>query len=247
MCIDQWRISHVSGDVTVPRTLCQALAFRNFEFSPLEIQLVAKSVLKDADCDLALDGKLYPTADQCCLGPKTTDPIPITYVIVPWRKLFPLPITKKTTHDHSAVSDNLRALIGNILFVSDWRDEDCNPAFSNPELIDCTELAASLGIPGTTPHWGIGANIAIIALQSKHLHKPTLLDAGFAYFWYAAPDQPQWGLTRSIRTGRPALREWVLSRSGDYTVVDYWRREFTRDCQPPNDEFWENCAREVRS
>jgi hypothetical protein len=54
----------------------------------------------------------------------------------------------------------------------------------------------------------------IFSVQVGRLYKPTWVDAGFTFYWYAAPEVMDHGLTRDLHDGKPRFNEWVARKAG---------------------------------
>lgn len=248
MCVKRWKISYTQGDLNDRRQIREALAYQNFLGSPAAIQSKAVDAMQGKDCDALLDGPMQPATEQCCLG----DSVPIeggtSYLVVTKKSLFPIPAST-TVLEPSYLLDNVLALRRKAIFISNWTDDEGKTVLPKPGQVDCGVLARELGLCGVS--WKRGSEIAILALQVKQAHKPTWLDSGLSFFWYAAPHRGKWGLTRSLETGQPRLREWMLPKQdGAFVVVEYWKRNVAQDCDlhPENlsERYWESCAKEIR-
>lgn len=246
MCVDQWQASYVNGDLNERKTLCEALSYRNFDNSPDYVRTIAVQVLQGLDCAKAMEGGVFrPSNIQCCLGEKSPFEGTSAYLVISKKDLFPT--TSGAVIPPEYMLEPLRnGIRRNVLFISDWCDNNGAPVLPGPDQVDCGALAEALGMYGS--HWRQGSEIAIFSLKITHAHKSTWLDSGLAFYWYATPNLPRWGLTRSLKSGCPTLREWVIPRqNGDYDITAYWRRTVAHNCEPPNDDYWNACIQELRS
>jgi len=248
MCIEQWGASFSKGNLNNRETLREALAYRNFLDSPAQIQAEVLNRLADKPCDDALvTAGIIPTEAQCCLGAEVALPGETAYFVIDGVKL--LPNTKLNARQPPMfLAEHLRKLKRNVLFISNWQDDSGMPVFTDPDTVDCGDLLKALGICKT---WEVGDTLLVLALAVEHRHKPTWLDSNLVFYWYAAPHRPEWGLSRSLETGRANLREWVLStRKSAFEVVKYWNRPVERACQLGTanlgNDYWETCAQEIR-
>ena len=196
--------------------------------------------------------QLYPLyftkSRQCCLGEIVPFDGDALYLVVTKKSLFPIPAST-TVLEPSYLLDNVLALKRNAIFISNWTDDDGKTALPAPDQVDCGVLARELGLCGT--YWKRGSEIAILALQVKQAHKPTWLDSGLSFFWCAVPHRGEWGLTRSLETGQPCMREWMLPKQdGAFAVVEYWKRNVAQDCdlrtENLSERYWKSCAKEIR-
>lgn len=249
MCIAQWEVSYTDHDLSDRKTLREALAYWNYLNSPAHVQREVETVIQSKDCDQLLGKSIYLNATQYCLGDKIHFSDQVVYFTIDTNRLFSNP----TTHAKQApefLADVFREMKRLVLFVSDWSDADGSPAFPAPEQVDCVELVKALGLCGK--EWKKDDAVTILALKINQAHKSTWLDSGLVFFWCVAPHRTEWGLTRSLETGRPALREWVLpNQAGAFDVVDYWDQYMANDCDLREDklcsDYWAACAKEIRS
>ncbi|MBZ0092566.1 MAG: hypothetical protein K8F27_10130 [Sulfuricellaceae bacterium] len=250
MCIDQWQGSFVHGDLSDRKTLRGALAYQNYEHSPKHIQVEAAKVMQGMDCEglLELKKSFFANDGQCGLGNEVPFSADVAYFVIRKQKLFPNPgfSAKFLPED---LLDKILRLNRNVLFISDWTDACGSPALPPPDQVDCAELVQALGLCGVM--WKEGAEITILGMKMPQARKSTWLDSGLAFYWHAVPDQPNWGLTRSLKSGRPALREWVVRKqAGIFDIEAYWDRKFEQNCDlrvdKLNADYWDACAKELR-
>jgi hypothetical protein len=103
-------------------------------------------------------------------------------------------------------------------WVSDWCDKDGVPQHRTSGL-DGASLVFDLGLWGYVYH--PGDHLLALAFHADRVYKPTWLDAGLRFVWYAAPEYDGFGLTMSLRTGQPALREWIVSTDSLVPLSDH--------------------------
>lgn len=248
MCIAQWEASYTADDLSDRKTLREALAYWNYSNSPPHVQSEAAAITRGMSSDQFLTKVLYPSTKQCCQGSVVPFNAAAAYFVMDRKRLFPKP----AIYAKQAPEDLLRPVLdslGSLLFISDWADDDGNRVLPDPDRIDCGELAKALGMCGK--NWKKGTPIVIFSFKLSQAHKSTWLDSGLAFFWYVAPHRNEWGLTRSLETGRPALREWVLPKKvGAFEIVDYWEQEVEQDydlrADRLGDGYWNACAKEMR-
>ncbi len=73
---------------------------------------------------------------------------------------------------------------------------------------DAWEILCDLGYFGKA----VKEDLWICQVSADSLHKPTWVDAGFTFFWYAGHRGTNHGQTRSLRDGKPRFKEWVVKR-----------------------------------
>lgn len=250
MCIAQWKASHTGGNLNDRKTLREALAYWNYSNSPAPVQDEIAAIVQNRECDQLLGKPVFLDPTQYCLGDKFHCAEQIVYFTIDTNRFFSNPATR-TKQAPEFLADVFGEMKRLVLFVSDWDNDDGNPAFPAPEQVDCAELLKALGMCGK--EWKKDDAVTILALKVKQsVHKPTWLDSGLVFFWCAAPQRPKWGLTRSLETGRLALREWVLfNQAGAFDVVDYWNRHMVSDCDlregKLGSDYWVARAKEIRS
>jgi hypothetical protein len=245
---EQWKASHANGDLSDRKALREALAYQNYLASPLHIQSEAEKVIMAVGYDSLLDNGMHPKVEQCCLGASVKFKGEVAYFVLQKKAVLPKP-APYAKQDPSFLEPTLLNSRREVLFISDWADDAGNSVLPAPGIVNCGDLARALGLCGT--NWKTGTRITIIALKVDNVHKSTWLDSGLAFFWYAAPHRPGWGLTRSLETGYPILREWVLPKQeGAFNVVDYWDREAEQDyalsASDLGPDYWNTCAEEIR-
>lgn len=249
MCIEQWGTSFAVGSLSNRKTLREALAYRNYLDSPEQVQVEVVSLIEDKNCDDALvTAGIFPTETQCCLGAEVAFPGITAYFVIDGVKL--LPNTQLNARQPPIfLAEHLRKLKRNVLFISNWLDDSGKPVFTDPGAVDCGDLLKALGVCKT---WEAGDTLLVLALAVGQGHKPTWLDSNLVFYWYAAPHRPEWGLTRSLETGRTSLREWVLStRKSVFEVMEYWSRPveqaYKLEADNLDNGYWETCAKEIRA
>lgn len=248
MCIAQWKASHTDGNLDDRKTLREALAYRNYTNSPVDVQNEAETVMMEADCDLLSDKGIYPEPNQCCRGMSVPFEGAVVYFVINTKRLLPKP-APYAKYAPEVLLDSVLKIEGHILFVSNWVDDGGNSVLPEPDRVNCGELAKALGMCGKK--WKKNTPVTILALKIRQAHKSTWLDSGLAFFWYAATHCAEWGLTRSLETGRPCLREWVLPKKADaFEISDYWNRKVEQDYDLSADklgsDYWDACAKEIR-
>lgn len=255
MCIRKWEVSYREGDLFNPALLREAMAYRNFLDSPADVQTTALQMLQGEACEkVLLDGK-QPDENRCFLG-QPADLTGSTLYFFYGKELFLNPAGKAAIPaEFLDLTQLMRDLRRNILFISTWEDEagERGLQLPNEEGFDCRKTAMALGLCGKS--WISGDTVTILALSVKQAHKPTWLDSWLTFFWYAAPNHDTFGLTRSLINGRPHLREWVLRKihpdsPENYQALSYWKPKMEQDCDLRVDQlgndFWSPCAKEMR-
>ena len=93
--------------------------------------------------------------------------------------------------------------------------------------------------------------LLICKVKTDCIHKPTWVDAGFTFYWYAAPEKPDHGQTRSLRDGKIYYKEWVTKKETvtieDVEIFPMAATAGTDILELTDlpDEYLENCANEV--
>ena len=59
-----------------------------------------------------------------------------------------------------------------------------------------------------------GDRVAIYTIEVESVYKPTMMDAGFAFYYLAWPDADSHGMTLSLSDGQPTHKEWVVPKDG---------------------------------
>lgn len=246
---EQLKASHTNGDLKdIDKTLREALAYQNYLDSPPRIQSEAEKVIAANGWDCKSGVSARPETEQCCLGSSVQFEGGVAYYVFAKKISFPKP-GKYAKHEPEFLLEAVLGSRRNVLFVSDWKDDAGNNALPSAEHVNCGDLARGLGLCGTT--WPSGKEITIIAFEIKQAYKPTWLDSSLAFYWYAAPHRAEWGLARSLETGHPTLREWVLpKRNGAFKIAAYWDREVEQDYDFSPDKlganYWNACTKELR-
>lgn len=88
----------------------------------------------------------------------------------------------------------------------------------------------------------------IFTVEIKRSHKPTMIDAGFAFFWLAWSGADPHGMTLSLKDGQPTYKEWVVHKD-EVKIVDAWPLisgyGSLVDDQLPQ-AYWDACRQRVR-
>lgn len=244
MCIEQWRDSFTKGDVKDRKVLREALAYQNYQDSPPAIQAVAEQILASADCDRAREGKEYTVESRYGLGDEVPLPGSSVFFVLPQRS----DSKHKAKQPVAFMLESLRKLRRHAMFISDWTDDKGEQLLSDPQTVDCGDLLKALGMPKA---WAANDELVIFDLKVDKAHKPTWIDSNLGFYWYAAKDRPAWGLTRSLETGLPTLKEWVLrTRESAYQVTQCrercLEREYKLQADHLGDGYWQACAQEIR-
>lgn len=74
------------------------------------------------------------------------------------------------------------------------------------DTLDSTDVALGLGLYGKS----FAHELWLFAVEVDRVHKPTWVDAGFTFVWYAAHRSANHGVTRDLRDGKPRFKEWVV-------------------------------------
>jgi hypothetical protein len=82
---------------------------------------------------------------------------------------------------------------------------------------------------------------------NKCIHKPTMADSGFTFYWRAWAGSADHGMTRSLKDNRAAYREWVVPKA-DVEIVDAWPldvADISLAESDLDDAFWQACRTEI--
>lgn len=89
--------------------------------------------------------------------------------------------------------------------------------------------------------------IAIYTVEVSNVYKPTMIDAGFTFFWLAWRDDDSCGMTLGLNDGQPTYKEWVVSKD-TVKIVDAWfltpAEGLFGDDQIPL-AYWDSCRQRV--
>lgn len=89
--------------------------------------------------------------------------------------------------------------------------------------------------------------VVIYTVEVESIYKPTMVDAGFAFFWLAWQDSDSYGMTLGLNDGQPTYKEWVVPKD-TVRVVDAWfltpdEGLLVDEQLPP--AYWDACQRRV--
>ncbi len=89
--------------------------------------------------------------------------------------------------------------------------------------------------------------VVIYTVEVENMYKPTMVDAGFAFFWLAWQDSDSYGMTLGLNDGQPTYKEWVVSKD-TVKVVDAWflipdEGSLVDEQLPP--AYWAACRQRV--
>jgi hypothetical protein len=222
--------------------LKDALVHKNYLISPINIQQRVKEILDANDTSTLPDDPIYPDEPDLCLGNRMNNNKP-EYVY--WIGLASRVIGGNQFHPELFDTDKflgwLNSTRRNLIWISDLKNNE-GLGIGIPTADNISNILADLGLYGT--RYGKDEEIILIELEVNQFYKPTLLDSGLTFFWQIEQDS-DWGLTRSLRTGLPTLREWVVKKSiqnnlkvrsaktikcldkielvEEFLVADYWK------------------------
>lgn len=106
-------------------------------------------------------------------------------------------------------NERLGSMQRNLLWLSDLDEQPL-------ETLETDAVALGLGLYNKA----FSVGLCVFAVETKQIHKPTWVDAGFTFYWYAAKEAASHGLTRDLRDGQPRFREWT-ARKGDVRITHY--------------------------
>lgn len=250
MCTEQWRDSFTRGDLKDRKILREALAYRNYQDSPATVQGVVVQLLLGEDCNAVPTNGLATRPGESRYGLGEEVPLPdqsVFFVIN--RARLPGDPKHWAKQPPEFLVEPLSKITRHAMFVSDWTNDQGQPLWSDPQTVDCGDLLKALGM---STEWAANDVLLIVSLKVSKAHKPTWVDSNLGFYWYAAKDRPAWGLTRSLETGRPMLKEWVLlrARMSAYQVTQYWERHLEQAYKLQADHlgsgYWQACTQEIR-
>lgn len=227
-----------------------ALVHKNYLVSPTNIQESALNLLNSRDTKGLPDVAIYPDVGDLCLGDAMQENKPeYVYWIGRAKKVL------GDNHFNSALFDTEKFLDWlnsgtnrNLLWISDFRDNE-GISIIEPSSENISDVLADLGLYGQ--YYYSSEEIILVELEVQSIFKPTLLDSGFTFYWQSKKENTCWGLTRSLRTGLPTLREWVVKKS----IQDNLKVKSAQiiRCQDNielkgeliSNVYWEECKREL--
>jgi len=95
------------------------------------------------------------------------------------------------------------------VWVTDGVDDEGNEL--DPESCPALELHHALGLYGR--QLAEGEQLVISRATCDDVFRPTVADAGAAFYWRQGPDNVPHGRTVHLETGKPTLHEWVTAPS----------------------------------
>jgi len=247
--LDRINTAFESGDLSEANVLVDALAHLNYCDSAGENSFI-EDALNTLDVNVIADLPIKPA--RClggfCNGPHFTDG---------YGPLFWVEDKNKFFRDRRANPRHNK-----------WAIKRINALLSDPKVFK-REILWLSDLDGTLPSSGTNAwkllhelgyfgkdvkeKLLICQVNAGNLHKPTWVDAGFSFFWYAAPVAGDYGQTRSLRDGKPRFKEWVVKRETVKVENVEILSMGTVSGTPISDvtdlprEYLENCAREVNA
>lgn len=89
--------------------------------------------------------------------------------------------------------------------------------------------------------------VVIYTVEVESVYKPTMIDAGFAFYWLAWQDDDSYGMTLGLNDGLPTYKEWVVPKD-IVKVVDAWflipdEGSLVEEQLPPS--YWDACRQRV--
>lgn len=212
-----------SGDIADTGTLKDAMAWLNFQNSAACRQVVADAFHRlDSDGLSGLPGCPARPSDvnDYCRGIPTNG-----MARFHWVDVLQKDAAAKLPHDISIrnlaqfrrslmnmAEARIRSKRGAIL----WLAELDEAHFKNTKPLD---LLAGLGRYGQALK--TDEVTVIYTIEVQRVHKPTMIDAGFTFYWLSWPDDATHGMTLGLSNGQPTYKEWVVPKD-DVKVVDAW-------------------------
>lgn len=237
-----------SGDIAERGKLKDAMIWLNLQNSVSTRQLAAKFFHRlDSDTLAGLPSKLArPSSSEHCQGICTTGKSRVYWVdIVSKQAAATLP-QKASPRNQQVFHSNLinwateriRSKRGAILWLTELDDTQ----FQN------TQPLALLGDLGRySQELNSDDRVVIYTVEVESIYKPTMVDAGFAFYWLAWQDADSYGMTLGLNDGQPTYKEWVVPKD-TVKVVDAWflipdEGSLVDEQLPP--AYWEACRRRV--
>ncbi|AFQ47018.1 hypothetical protein [Burkholderia cepacia] len=126
------------------------------------------------------------------------------------------------------------------LWVTDGMRDDGEQLVTSD--CDIGDLYQSLGLYNRT--LSAGDKVVIAYLNSRERYRPTVADAGGAFYWRDGHEGATHGLTVHLTTGRPALREWVsradkLNVLPERSLMRNVEREVNTTDAGLHDDYWQ--------
>jgi len=211
-----------SGDVAQKDALKDAMIWLNFQNSVSTRQLAAKFFHRlDTDTLAGLPNKLArPCSREHCQGMCTTGKSRVYWVdIVSKQNVATLPRNTSPRNQKlfqsnliSWATERIRSKRGPLLWLVELDDtqfQDTQPLALLADLgLYCKELNSD-------------DRVVIYTVEVESLYKPTMVDAGFAFYWLAWQDADSYGMTLGLNDGLPTYKEWVVPKD-TVKVVDAW-------------------------
>jgi hypothetical protein len=205
--INRITAAYKAGDLSNPFTLGDALACLNYIDSTVENNFVKDCLFSLAD-NVISDLPIKPARHNKGL---CTKPVSKRYEPLFWVE------DKKTIFKDRHIS----------LRNKEWTIQYINKQLMSPnafrrQILWLSDLDGVMPAPGSDV-WCLLYDLGyfgrvfedelwICRVSVDNLHKPTWVDAGFTFFWYAAPAAEDHGQTRSLLDGRLRFKEWVAKK-----------------------------------
>lgn len=229
--------------------LKDALVHKNYLISPENIQQRSRAILDVSDTSKLPDHPIHPNEADLCLGNIIEANKP-AYVY--WIGKAKTVIGDNQFHSELFDTDKflgwLNSCRRNLLWITDFKDNE-GTSISEPSAENISNVLADLGLYGQCYY--PNEEIILIELEVEAIYKPTLLDSGLTFFWQLKREAADWGLTRSLRTGLPTLREWVVKKSIPNNLkvksakVIKCKSNIELNDAFLNTTYWEECKREL--
>lgn len=212
-----------SGDIAERTNLKDAMAWLNFQDSVSSRQLVA-DVFHRLDSQTLFGLPSNPArangSDEYCQGVCSTKVSRFHWVdIVSKQTETSLP--QKTSPKYQAIfqsrlkslaEERIRSKRGATLWLSELEAAH----FQNTQPLG---LLTDLGRYGQ--ELKPDDRVVIYTVEVESVYKPTMIDAGFVFFWLAWPNDDSCGMTLGLNDGQPIYKEWVVPKD-TVKVVDAW-------------------------
>lgn len=209
-----------SGDIAERDNLKDAMIWLNFQNSVSTRQLTAKFFHRlDSDALAGLPNKLArPSSSEHCQGICTTGKSRVYWVdIVSKQTAATLPRKASPKNQKlfqssliSWATERIRSKRGPILWLAELDDK---------QFQDIPPFALLGGLGRYSQELNSDDRVVIYTVEVESIYKPTMVDAGFAFYWLAWQDADSYGMTLGLNDGQPTYKEWVVHKD-TVKVVD---------------------------
>jgi hypothetical protein len=236
-----------SGEIAERASLKDAMSWLNFQNSVSSRRLAADFFHRlDSDALAGLPSKpARSSSSEHCQGICTAGKSRFHWVIV--TKDFATDLPRKASPKYQALyrsrlikwaNENISKKKRAILWLSELDEKH----FQDTQPL---ALLGELGSYNQTLNRE--DHVVIYTVEVESVYKPTMIDAGFAFYWLAWQDADSYGMTLGLIDGQPTHKEWVVPK-GTVEVVDAWflmpgEGSLVDEKLPP--AYWDACRQRV--